>query len=353
MRTALLALSLLLLPACGGGDATSTSTDGSTSGSAANPLGPWPPVPSVEQIGEPMGHVDGMPIGTTEFDTMAARSLGRDGTLDDETRTEIVDRLVDEKLLYLEALRQGIHKDPKIQRMMVNTLLKQEVYSQVRTSEISEEELQAYFEEHKDEFVVPEKVQIKRILIKPADGESADQAMARAQEIRLAAAANPSDFKQLAQRHSKGPYARRGGDVGFVTPEGKPGVDPAVVEAAFALPEGEKVSAVFETNDGLNIIYVPNRRARVERTFQQMRGSVLRKVKADKYKQLYDSYVGGLRANASIDLDDERIAAHQVSSARPVTDARDKPTGVHGAGAPGTRDDKPEAPEEEHEHEHE
>lgn len=321
MRTVLLALLLLLLPACGGGDADSTPDAGATSSSSS--AREWPPMPSVDQIGEPLGTVDGMPIGTLEFDTMAARSLGRDGMLDDETRTEITGRLVDEKLLYMEALRQGIDKDPKIQRMMVNTLLKQEVYSQVRTSEITEEELKAYFEAHKDEFVVPEKVQIKRILIKPADGENAGQTMARALEVREAAAANPSDFKQLAQRHSKGPYARRGGDVGFVTPDGKPGVDPAVVKAAFELPEGQKISGVFETNDGLNIIYVPNRRARVERTFQQMRGSVLRKVKADKYKQLYDSYVGGLRGTASIELDDERIAAHQVSSGRPLREAPD------------------------------
>ncbi len=322
---------LAALVACGGGDTAKSATGGATSDSGRS--GEWPPIPSAEQIGSPIGTVDGMPIGTLEFDTMAARQMGRDGQLDDTLRTDIVDRLVDEKLLYLEALRRGIDKDPKIQKMMVNTLLKQQVYSQVRTSEISEEDLKAYFAAHKEDFVVPEKVQIKRILIKAEDGETPEGARGRAEEILAAVKANPSDFKTLAQRHSKGPYARRGGDVGFVTPEGKPGVDPAVVAKAFTVEGNAVLDEVFETVDGFNVIYIPNRRERVERTFQQMRGSVLRKVKADKYKDLYEGYVGGLRASATISLDDAMIASYIVTSGRPKADGGD---------ATGARSGRPE-----------
>lgn len=298
-----------LLAACNGG---------AGKGEAGSPVCKWPPVPTEAQIGAPLGYVDGMPFGTLEFDTMAAREMGRDGTIGEESRKTIVDALVEEKLLYMEALRQGIDKDPKIQKMMVNTLLKQEVYGQVRTSEITEDELRAYFADHEDEFVVAAKFQIKRILVKPEEGESAEAARARAEEIRAAVLSNPADFKSLAQRHSKDPYARRGGDLGFVTKEGKPGVDPAVVEAAFALPAGQDVSDVFETAEGLNIVYVPNRRERVERPFEAMRGSVLRKVKSDKYKALYDGYVDGLRAKAKIEVDDQQVAAHEIRSARPL-----------------------------------
>ena len=142
MRRSLLAClcTVFLVTACGGGGSVSVATEG---------VCEWPPQPSVDQIGEPLGYVDGMPFGTTEFDTMAARQVGRDGTLDVEVRGDIVDQLVDEKLLYMEARRRGIDKDPKIQKMMVNTLLKQEVYGAVRTAEIRESELRDYFEEHK------------------------------------------------------------------------------------------------------------------------------------------------------------------------------------------------------------
>ena len=319
--TATMMIGLAAVTACGGGGDAKSDSGAATSASGRS--GEWPPIPTAEQIGAPIGTVDGRPIGTLEFDSMAARQMGRDGTLDDALRTDIVDRLVDEKLLYLEALRRGIDKDPKIQKMMVNTLLKQEVYSQVRTSEISEDDLKTYFAEHKEDFVVPEKVQIKRILIKAEEGETPAAARARAEEILAAVKANPSDFKTLAQRHSKGPYARRGGDVGFVTPEGKPGVDPAVVAKAFTVQGTEVLDEVFETVDGFNVIYIPNRRERVERTFQQMRGSVLRKVKADRYKDLYEGYVGGLRAAATVSLDESMIASHIVTSGRPTADGGD------------------------------
>ena len=341
MRIALLApcCLVILLAACSGGETAAEPADGFCE---------WPPQPSIDQIGEPLGHVGGMPFGTLEFDTMAARQVGRDGTLDPAVRGEIVDQLVDEKLLYMEARRRGIDKDPKIQKMMVNTLLKQEVYGAVRTSEIRESELREYFEVHKEDFVVAAKVQIKRILVVPADGEDATALRQRAQDIRQGIVANPGDFKSLAQRHSKGPYARRGGDMGFVTREGKPGVDPTVVEQAFALPADQDVSEIFETDDGLNIVYVPNRRERVERPFEAMRGSVLRKVKSDKYKDLYDGYVAGLRAGATIEVDQARIDSHDVRSARPLdstTPGRREPD-VPGPGlAPsdGPPSDGPEA----------
>ena len=50
-----------------------------------------------------------------------------------------------------------------------HTLLREEVYANVRSSDFTDEQLQQYFESHKDEFVVPEKVQIKRILIKVSE----------------------------------------------------------------------------------------------------------------------------------------------------------------------------------------
>ena len=312
MRRSLLLVSLctaLLLAACGGGESAATADGG---------VCEWPPQPSIDQIGEPLGFVDGMPFGTTEFDTMAARQVGRDGTLDPDVRAEIVDQLVDEKLLYMEARRRGIDKDPKIQKMMVNTLLKQKVYGAVRTAEIRESDLRAYFEEHKEDFVVPAKVQIKRILVKAEDGEQPADVAARAEEIRAAVLASPGDFKSLAQRHSKGPYARRGGDMGYITAEGKPGVDTKVVEVAFALPGEQDVSDVFETEDGFNVVYIPNRRERVERPFEAMRGSVLRKVKSDRYRTLYDDYVAGLRSSAKVEFDQARIDSHDVRSARPL-----------------------------------
>jgi len=302
---------LVLLAACA--PATNENTSASSSdGAAASPA-----IPTVEQIGETLGNVNGQPIGSKEFDHMAIRQVGRDGSLGESERNEIIARLVDEKLLYQEALRRGIDKDPKLQKMMVNTLLKEAVYNSMRTGEIGDEDLRSYFDSHKGDFVVPEKVQVKRILVKADEQEPADAVRARAEAIRTEVMEHRADFKNIAQRYSGGPYARRGGDMGFITAAGKPGVPEAVVTAAFGLGTGE-ISELFQGEEGWNIVYVANRRDRVERTFEQMRGSVQRKVKSERYKQLFDDFVAGLKDGAVIEVDDKLVLSRTIEAPRPA-----------------------------------
>jgi len=306
----------LALAACGG-ESTPAPSPAADAGEAVLKTPPAPTMPKADVIGETLGTVDGLPIGAKEFDQLAARR-GRDAELDSTARSEIMERLVEEKLLYQEALRQGIDKDPKIQKMMVNTLLKQDVYSTVKTSDITEDDLKAYFTEHLEDFVVPEKAQIKRLVVAPEGGEAATEeakaaAKAKATELRDQVLARKADFRKIAQEHSAGAYARRGGDLGFVTRDGKPGIPKEVVDTAFSLEKGG-VSELFWTSEGWNLVYVPNRRDRVERTFEQMRGSVLRKVKSDTYKSLYDGYVGKLRTSAKVSIDQAKLDSHTVTA---------------------------------------
>jgi parvulin-like peptidyl-prolyl isomerase len=291
--------------------------------STNTPAGPGA-APPVEELGEVLATVNGMDIGSKAFEKAAARTAPAEGdSLSAEERHEVLDRLIADKVLYQEALRLGLDQDPKVQKVMVNTLLRQEVYAQVRNSDFGEEMLQAYYDEHPEEFVVPEKVQIKRILVRVNDERSDADAKAEAQRLRGLVSANPKDdFKDVASKHSEDPYRRRGGDVGFVSAEGKPGLDEAIVAKAFEMGVGE-VSEPFLTDDGYNIVYVANKRERVERTFQQMKGSVLRKVKNEKLKELYQGYVDSLKEGAKITIDEEQLAAVDVKRA-----ARAAPPGM-------------------------
>jgi len=286
---------------------TSTST---------NPAGGPGGGPPADDIGEVIATVDGLSIGSRDFEKAAARTAPENGeSLNSEERHEVLDRLVADKVLYREALRLGLDQDPKVQKVMVNTLLRQEVYAQVRNSDFGEEMLKVYYDEHPEEFVVPEKVQIKRILVRVSDERSDADAMAEAQRLRGLVADNPKDdFKEVASKNSEDPYRRRGGDVGFVSSEGKPGLDEAIVAKAFEMSVGE-VSEPFKTDDGYNIVYVANKRERVERTFQQMKGSVLRKVKNEKLKDLYQSYVDDLKTSSAIEINEDKLAAIDIKAA--------------------------------------
>ena len=304
-------LASLLALGCGGsgtpdGKTTATNTNRSAPAAAA----------SAEDIGEVLATVNGIQIGSKEFEEAAARKQPASGeALSAAEKQEVLDRLVDEKLLYEAALTKGLDRDAKVQKVMVNTLLRKDVYASVRNSDFTDEELQAYYEQHKDEFVVPEKVQIKRILIKISEERPDADAQAEAARIRGELSKDTGKIKEMASKYSEDPYRRRGGDVGFVPRTGKPGLDEAVVEKAFSM-NVDQLSQPFRTNEGYNIIYVANKRERVERTFQQMKGSVLRKVKTAKLKDLYDQYVANLRGTAAIDADAAKLSAIEIKSSR-------------------------------------
>lgn len=289
---------------------------------------------ATEEIGEPIAHVNGMPVGTVEFDQAASRRGPGETDLDAAARKEVLDKLVEEKLLYQEAVRQKIDRDPKIQKMMVNTLLKKEVYGTIKNNDITDDELKKYFDEHKDEFIVPAKVQIKDILIKVEAGKTEDDAKKEAERILGEVKAKPDQFKELAIKYSQGPYARRGGDLGFVSTKGKPGVDQKIVDEAFKM-EKDQISGVIKADDGFHIITVANKREQVERTFDQMKSSVLRKVKSERYKEKYDAYVAGIKKNAKVEVDEKKLADHKIE--RKAGPAPGGPGGLQlgGEDAPG------------------
>jgi len=298
IRPWVLGLALIGLIACNNEAATSEAT------------------PAAADIGEVIATVNGMQIGSKEFEQAAAKKAPANGeSLTVDEKKEVLQSIVEEKLLYAEALKKGLDKDPKVQKVMINSLLRDDVYSTVKNSEFTDEMLQKYYEEHKSEFIVPEKVQVKRILVKVSDGVPDEKAKEKADALRAEVSKNPDSFKDVAARDSEDPYKRRGGDMGFVAKDGKPGLDQAVVDKAFSLETGA-ISDVFKTSEGYNIVQVAARREQVERTFQQMKGSVLRKVKNERMKSLYDEYVAKLKTGASTQIDEAKLAAIEVKSAR-------------------------------------
>jgi parvulin-like peptidyl-prolyl isomerase len=282
--------------------------------------------------GAVLAEVGDVKVYADEFQAAAARKTPADGkALSMDEKKEVLQKLIEEKALYLEARKKGVDQDPKVQKVMVNALLRQEVYAGVRNSDFTQEELQAYFDAHKEEFVVPEKVQVKRIFIRVSDERPDDKAKALAEDLRRQVVANPSKFGEIATNNSEDPYRRRGGDLGFVGRDGKPGIDQAVVDRAFGMKVDE-VSEVFKAGDGYNIVVVASKRDRVERTFDQMRGSVLRKVKNDKYKALYDKYVADVSQQYPATVHEDALASITIDAAQRMSLGAPGVPGIRGPG---------------------
>ncbi len=279
--------------------------------------GQAPPLPTAPiDIGAPVARVGEQGVvGSKEFFLAAARKIREQGgDLTPEQRKALVDELASEEALWQEAARQGLYRDPKIRRAMVSLLMRQQVYSKVRSGDFTDQELRAYFDSHREEFVLPEKVQVKRIFIAVDERRKDADALAIAMDVHGKVKAAPTTFKELAGQFSEDTWKRRGGDLGYVPRAGQPGVDPAVVERAFTLPVGG-VSEPFLAGGGYNIVMNAAHRDQVERSFEQMKGTVLRKMKTDRSKELLDAYVASVEARYPVTVDDAALAAVDLSQA--------------------------------------
>jgi peptidyl-prolyl cis-trans isomerase C len=312
---------LLLLGACAGG------------GSSEAPGRVTPSVPTEAQVGKALATVNGFPVGALSFDALAQRRVPADGkAFSDAEKREILDQAITDELLFQEAFGRGLFHDVKVRKILINNLLRVEIYDNVRNEDFTDDQLKAWYDAHKAEFDVPEKIQIKRIFlaISPERDEAATQALAG--ELVAKIKADPEKFADLAIEHSSDPFARRGGDLGYVGTEGKPGIPAELVQAAFQLAVGE-TSAVLPSPGGLNILHVANKRERVERTFEQMRGSVLRRAKNEKFEELSKAFVEKLKVSAKIAVDEAALGSYAPA---PVVRA-ELPEGALGgppAGAP-------------------
>ena len=295
---------LLTVVGCAG-----ESQEGTTDGAAqrAAPELPGPSGPVVADVGSGF-------VTAVEFSDAAARAPGSTPDMGLDTRKEVLETLVTEEAMFQEAIRVGLARDPKVRKVLVNLLLRKEVYAKVSNTDFSNEELRAYYDAHKSDFVVPEKVQVKRILV-GLDGRTEAKARSILEDARKQLKRDPGAFREVASKISEGNYRRRGGDLGFLPREGKPGIDPRVAEVAFDLPAG-RVSDIFEADGGLNIVMTEARREEMERSFEQMRGSVLRKLRNERFQELTDQYVTDLRTKAGVTVHEEELAQAPIEARR-------------------------------------
>ena len=88
-----------------------------------------------------------------------------------EFRRQILDAVIGEELLYQEACREDIEKDPVIRRrieearrkILINALLRKHV----KVAEITDKEAKAFYEKHKDQFTDATGKQITYSALKP------------------------------------------------------------------------------------------------------------------------------------------------------------------------------------------
>ncbi|HEX8698057.1 MAG TPA: peptidylprolyl isomerase, partial [Myxococcaceae bacterium] len=119
-----------------------------------------------------------------------------------------------------------------------------------------EKEISDYYENNRIIYKQPERVKARQILVKVAEGATADQkeaAKARANLLRRDVAEGGKDFAAVAKESSEDPGTKaNGGDLGWVE---RKSLEPAVADAVFAL-QANTVSEPIESKLGYHVVKV-------------------------------------------------------------------------------------------------
>ena len=166
---------------------------------------------------------------------------------------------------------------------------------------VSNDELQSYYQQHRDEYRVPEQVNVRHILIrKPAPGpdgkvdqKAVDAAKAKAEDVLKQIKAG-GDFAALAKKYSDDPTGKSGGSVGWMQHGGFPG---AADKAAFSLPKGG-TSDVVDAVDGFDIIRVDDKQASRSKSFDEVKDQIEPILKQQKAGKAAESQANALLAQA-------------------------------------------------------
>lgn len=153
-------------------------------------------------------------------------------------------------------------------------------------AKVTPEEIQAYYNQHRDEYRVPDQVNVRHILIKtPAPGpdgkvdEKAVQAAKQKAEDILKQVQAGGNFADLAKKYSEDEGSKtNGGSLGWIQ---KGQTVPEFEQAAFALKKGD-TSGIVRSTFGFHIIHCDDKQEAHVKPLEEVRATLEPAIAAQK-----------------------------------------------------------------------
>jgi len=248
-----------------------------------------------------VAYVDGFPITRIEIDDRISRNPTAYEAF--EKKRQLLDTMVDNRLLYTAALAAGIADDTSFRFNMAeqrHRAMFQEWYDREVTSRAEPDEKTLRAQYRKDlagKHTTPEKVHAYQVLV--ATRNEAESLR------RLLSSDTTLVWDSVARAASLAPDKERGGDMGLFAR----GVQPREIEAAaFSLRVGA-ISQPIQTKDGWVIIKVTEKKPKTVRKFDEVRTQLASEGRQQNTSRIYEERIAGLRNRAIIIQDTTALEA--------------------------------------------
>ncbi len=236
----------------------------------------------------------------------------------------LLEEIVARETFVQAARKAGFEKDQDVQEQIRDILVakvKEHVLTpQLEAATVSDEEVEKAYAARRAEFTTPERAHLAVLFLQAAAGDAAavrQRLQDVKRQIRQGSLNGTRTFGALAVQNSEDQETRyRGGDLGWVERGRHPQrIEPAVIEAGFALAEAGAVSDVIRGEHGFYLVKLVERQGQsvspLDRVAPAIRAGLLR----EKREQIETNFVAKIRESVPVKVHPERLAPSVAASA--------------------------------------
>lgn len=219
--------------------------------------------------------------------------------------------VITREVLFQEAKKEGFDRNERIlskvedfkRALVIDALLEEALQGKTL---VSDEEVQQYYSEHKDQFTEPEEVRIRHIFVN-------SEATLREVLTRLSKGEN---FGKLASTYNVDKSREDGGNLGYIRRGQLAPLFAQFEEAAFLLKNRGNVSEVITTPYGFHIIQLDDKRGTVLRSLDQVKEKIRFFLQTKKKQDAYLTYVKETKSKTKITVN-EKLWAEEEKKGEP------------------------------------
>ena len=240
-----------------------------------------------------LAQVNGKPI--TEDDVnrfIAALGRGAQAYNTPQGRAAVLEQLIAQRLFLLDAQRNLLEREQAFKDQLAavkeQLLMEYAIGKCVESVRVTEDEVKAFYEAHKDELNGGETVNASHILV---DSEE------KANEVLAAINAGEITFEDAAKTHSSCPSSAQGGSLGDF---GRGQMVPEFDTACFEMVVGE-VRGPVQTQFGYHIIRLNGKKDAETIPYADIRAQLYEQVTREKQQAAYQSKINQLKIMYPVD----------------------------------------------------
>ncbi len=317
---------------------------------------------SAPVAGGAIARINGTEIGRADFERQMERTKARfqragrqiAPALEMRLKENLIRKMVEEELIAQKAKAEGVtvtaeeltakvteHKtrfgsdkafasflertnqtEADVKADLEKNLLRDKLFVKLlASSEPTDADAKTYYDENVEKYKQKEQIKASHVLFKVEKDTAEKDKKAKLAEAKkvLAEAKKPgADFGELAKKYSEGPTKERAGDLGTFS-RGR--MVAAFEDAAFGAKAGDIVGPV-ETQFGYHIIKVYEKTAEKQRTFDEVKESILTSLKARQKSKATRELIDTLKVGAKVEILEPGVS---LDAKRPVAAGSDRP----------------------------